>query len=54
MDGIIRFSRFFYVFKASIDGFLYGCRPYISIDSIALDGMWNDHMPAALALDDHN
>jgi hypothetical protein len=53
-DGKIRFSRFFYSFKASIDGFLNGCRPYISVDSIALNGMWNDHMPTALALGGHN
>ena len=53
-DGKVRFSRFFYAFKASIDDFLYGCRPYISIDSTALNGMWNGHMPATVALDDHN
>ena len=27
--------------------------PYISIDSIALNGQWNGHMPAALALEGH-
>jgi len=54
VDGKIRFSRFFYAFKASIGGFLNGCRPYISIDSTALNGMWNGHMPATVALDDHN
>jgi hypothetical protein len=53
-EGIVRFSKFFYAFKASIDGFLNGCRPYISVDSTALNGMWNGHMPAALALDGHN
>jgi hypothetical protein len=52
-EDIVRFNRFFYAFKASIDGFLNGCRPYISIDS-ALNGLWNGHMPAALALDRHN
>jgi hypothetical protein len=49
-----RFSRFFCAFKASIDGFLYGCKPYISIDSTAQNGMWNGHMLASLALDGHN
>jgi len=53
-DGKIRFSRFFCAFRASIDGFLNGCRPYISVDSTALNGMWNGHMPAVLALDGHN
>ena len=53
-DGKIRFSRFFCAFKASIDGFVNGCRPYLSVDSTALNGMWNGHMPAALGLDGHN
>ena len=53
-DGKIRFNRFFCAFRASIDGFLNGCRPYISVDSTALNGMWNGHMPVALALDGHN
>jgi hypothetical protein len=53
-DDKIKFSRFFCAFKASIDGFLNGCRPYISVDSTTLNGMWNGHMPAALALDGHN
>jgi hypothetical protein len=54
IDNKEHFSRFFCAFKGSIDGFLEGCRPYISIDSTALNGMWNGHMPAALALDGHN
>ena len=53
-DGKIRFSRFFYAFRASIDGFLNGCKPYISVDSTALNGVWNGHMSVALALDGHN
>ncbi|XP_066347842.1 uncharacterized protein [Miscanthus floridulus] len=53
-DGKVRFSRFFCAFKASIDGFVNGCRPYISVDSTALNGTWNSHMPTALALDGHN
>jgi hypothetical protein len=54
VDDKRHFTRFFCAFKGSIDGYLYGCRPYISIDSTALNGMWNGHMPAALALDGHN
>ena len=50
----VHFSRFFCAFKGSIDGFLEGCRPYISIDSTALNGQWNGHMPAANAIDGHN
>ena len=53
-DGKVRFSRFFCAFKARIDGFVNGCMPYISVDSTALNGLWNGHMPAALALDGHN
>ncbi len=50
----MHFSRFFCCFNACIDGFLGGCRPYISIDSTALNGQWNGHMPSASALDGHN
>lgn len=50
----IRFSRFFCASKTFIDGFQNGCRPYISVDSTTLNGMWNDHMPVALALDGYN
>jgi len=54
VDGKIHFSRFFCCFKAAIDGFRHGCRPYISIDSTTLNGMWNGHLPSAQALDGHN
>jgi hypothetical protein len=54
IDDKVHFKRFFCCFKAAIDGFKYGCRPYISIDSTALYGLWNGHMPAAQALDGHN
>ena len=53
-DENIRFSRFFYAFKASIDGFLNGCRLYLNVDFTALNGTWNGHMPTALGLDGHN
>jgi hypothetical protein len=32
----MRFSKFFVAFKACIDGFLTGCRPYLRIDSTVL------------------
>jgi len=54
IGGQHHFSKFFCAFKDSIEGFLGGCRPYISIDSTALNGQWNGHMPAAIALDGHN
>ncbi|XP_062180550.1 uncharacterized protein LOC133884951 [Phragmites australis] len=31
-----------------------GCRPYLSIDSTALNGRWNGQLAAAAALDGHN
>lgn len=37
-----------------IEGFIEGCRPYISIDSTALNGSWNGHLAAATAIDGHN
>ncbi|WVZ84976.1 hypothetical protein U9M48_031941, partial [Paspalum notatum var. saurae] len=39
IQGKKHFSRFFCCFKACIDGFLGGCRPYLSIDSTALNGL---------------
>ncbi|CAN6334335.1 unnamed protein product [Urochloa humidicola] len=54
IEGKTYFNRFFCSFKACIDGFKNGCKPYISIDSTALNGEWSGHMPAANALDGHN
>src|SRR5438105_10150032 len=34
----VHFSKLFIAFKPCIDGFLNGCRPYISIDSTHLNG----------------
>ena len=50
----VYFHRFFCYFKPSIDGLLNGCRPYLSIDSTALNGRWNGHLASATALDGHN
>ena len=52
-EGVF-FHRFFCCMKPSIDGFLNGCRPFFSIDSTALNGRWNGHLPSATALDGHN
>ena len=40
--------------KPCIEGFLEGCRPYLSIDSTALNGRWNGHLAAACGIDGHN
>jgi len=53
VEGKVHFKRFFCYFKATIDDFINGCRPYISIDSTTLNGLWNGHLPAAQALDVH-
>jgi hypothetical protein len=54
VDGQVYFNRFFCALKPCIDGFLEGCRPYLSIDSTALNGRWNGHLAAAVAVDGHN
>ena len=54
VDGKIHFSGFCCCFKAAIDGFRHGCRPYISIDSTSLNGLLICHLPSAKALDGHN
>jgi hypothetical protein len=54
VDGKIYFHRFFCALAPCIQGFLEGCRPYLSIDSTALNGRWNGHMAAATAIDGHN
>jgi hypothetical protein len=54
VDGEVHFNRFFVALKPCIDGFLSGCRPYISIDSTHLNGKWNGQLAVATALDEHN
>jgi len=54
VDGIFYFHRFFCALKPCIDGFLEGCRPYLSVDSTALNGRWNGHLAAACGIDGHN
>ncbi|XP_041995668.1 uncharacterized protein LOC121745779 [Salvia splendens] len=52
-DGVY-FQRFFCCFKPSINGFLNGCRPYLSVDATSLNGRWNGQLASATALDGHN
>jgi hypothetical protein len=54
VDGDIYFHRFFCALKPCIDGFLEGCRPHLSVDATALNGRWNGHLAAAVAVDGHN
>jgi hypothetical protein len=54
MEDQLYFQRFFCALKPCIDGFLEGCRPYLSIDATALNGRWNDHLATVVAVDGHN
>jgi hypothetical protein len=47
-------ADFFMAVKPSIDRFLNGCRPYVSIDSTFMNGKWNGQLAACTALDGHN
>lgn len=53
-QGDVCFMRFFVALKPCIDGFLQGCRPYISIDATHLTGRSRGQLAAAVALDGHN
>ena len=52
--GKLYFSRFFCAFGPCLQGFREGCRPYLSIDSTALNGRWSGHLPSATSVDGHN
>jgi hypothetical protein len=53
-DDMPYFRRFFCALRPCIDGFLEGCRPYLSIDSTALNGRWKGHLVAVCSVDGHN
>lgn len=48
------FSRIFVAFKTCVDGFLAGCRPYLSIDSAFLTGMFKGQLAIVCGVDGHN
>jgi hypothetical protein len=50
VDENLYFHRFFCALGPCIEGFRNGCRPYLSIDSTALNGRWNGHLAAATAI----
>lgn len=52
--GIPYFHRFFCALGPCIEGFLEGYRPYLSIDSTALNGRWNGHLAGACSVEGHN
>jgi hypothetical protein len=50
----LMFRRFFCALGPCLEGFREGCRPYLTINSTALNGRWNGHLPSATSVDDHN
>jgi hypothetical protein len=54
MEDQLYFQCFFCALKPCIDGFLEGCRPYLSIDATTLNGRWNGHLATTVAVDGHN
>jgi hypothetical protein len=53
-EGQLMFRRFFCAFGPCLEAFREGCRPYLSIDSTALNGRWNGHLPSATIVDGPN
>jgi hypothetical protein len=53
-DEKLYFKRFFCALGSCLEGFCEGCMSYLSVDSTALNGRWNDHLPSATAMDGHN
>jgi len=54
INNKIRFNRLFFAMKPCIDGFLQGCRPYLSVDSTFLMGKFRGQLCVACAVDGHN
>jgi len=54
IKGQMHFPRMFVCIKACVDGFLYGCRPYLGVDSTHLTGKYNGQLAAATVIDRHN
>jgi hypothetical protein len=53
-EGKLYFKRFFCALGPCLQGFREGCRPYLSVDSTALNGRWNGHLPSVTSMDGHN
>lgn len=53
-DDKLFFSKFFCAFGPCISGFKEGCRPYLSVDSTALNGIWDGHLASATSVDGLN
>ena len=47
-------AHLFFALKPCVDGFLRGCRPYLAVDSIFLNGKFKGQLCGACAVDGHN
>jgi hypothetical protein len=54
VDNKIFFRRFFCSLGPYIQGFLEGCRPYLTVDSKRLNGRWCGQLATACGVDGHN
>jgi hypothetical protein len=54
VGGKMYFQRFFCALAPCTQGFREGCRPYLSVDSTALNGRWNGQLASAIGVDGHN
>ena len=50
----MRFTRTFVALKSCMDGFLNGCRPFLSVDSTNLTGKWKGRLASTTSIDGHN
>jgi len=48
------FKRIFVTLKPCVDGFLAGCRPFISVDASSLIGKYTGQLASATGVDGHN
>jgi hypothetical protein len=54
VGGKMYFRRFFCALGSCTQGFREGCRPYLSVDSTALNCRWNGQLASACDVDGHN
>jgi hypothetical protein len=53
-DGKLYFRMLFCAFGPCFQGFREGCMSYLSVDSMALNGRWNGHLPSVISVDGYN
>jgi hypothetical protein len=53
IDGKMHFSRMFVALRACVDGFLYGCRSYLGVDSTHLTRKYKGQLATTTSMDGH-